>query len=444
MLADRDEERDEGRGRGAEREKQRPGLRSREEKAEKNLQPWCVGVLIEGNVYLFDPLLGLPIPAPNGVTRDAAGQLAIQPATLAQVAADDKLLRRLDVDENHAYGVKASELTRVTALLEASPPYLARRMKLLESQSDRRAEDGSDHLALDACRQWREAKHVAEARLWLQPFQTLRVRSHLTWPAVQALLRAALPLYMVYEEPVVVRHQDENEEDRRASETRTMVHGGALGHGRVLQLKGKFSGDDGATRYYQIARPSNELLVLSSADPGEKARLHLGQAGRQLLVRPDRLSARQLRRGHRLLHEPNAAGLSRRPLDQRRAIQSRPRLRGLRRDANGPSSNTAATTPRPATSATCCGRNGSRERPRWQAQSVMAAARPSESPDPQPFEPDLILVAGAVQIVQQPAVTPLQHAHLRLEEVPHARPSIPRGFRSPGPRSLRRCSSRGP
>ena len=52
-----------------ENKKNAPGPRSGGEKAEKNLQPWCVGVLIEGNVYLFDPLLGLPIPAPNGVTR---------------------------------------------------------------------------------------------------------------------------------------------------------------------------------------------------------------------------------------------------------------------------------------------------------------------------------------------------------------------------------------
>ena len=63
-------------------------------------RPWCVGVLVEGEAYLFDPLLGLPIPAPNGVTRDESGQLAIQPATLAQVANDGKLLRRLDADES--------------------------------------------------------------------------------------------------------------------------------------------------------------------------------------------------------------------------------------------------------------------------------------------------------------------------------------------------------
>ena len=232
---------------------------------EKNLQPWCVGVLIEGNVYLFDPLLGLPIPAPNGVTRSAGGQLAIQPATLAQVAADDKLLRRLDADQSHVYGVKASQLTRVTALLEASPSYLARRMKALESQPYLA---GPRKMVLttspSACaRRWREAKHIAQARLWIQPFQVLRIRSHLTWPAVQALLRAALPLYMVYEERSSSRSSEQNQ-------PQTVRHAGALGHGRILQLKGKFSGDDGAMRYYLLARPSNQSLRLSSADPGEK------------------------------------------------------------------------------------------------------------------------------------------------------------------------------
>ncbi len=103
-------------------------------KTAKTLRSWCVGVLIDGNVYLFDPLLGLPIPAPQGVSLAADGQLAVQPATLAQVAADDQLLRRLDADATHAYGVKASQLARVTAMFEASPPYLARRMTMLESQ----------------------------------------------------------------------------------------------------------------------------------------------------------------------------------------------------------------------------------------------------------------------------------------------------------------------
>ena len=156
-------------------------------------------------------------------------------------------------------------MTRVTALLEASPSYLARRMKALEAQPYLA---GPRKMVLttspSACaRRWREAKHIAQARLWIQPFQVLRIRSHLTWPAVQALLRAALPLYMVYEERSSSRSSEQNQ-------PQTVRHAGALGHGRILQLKGKFSGDDGATRYYLLARPSNQSLRLSSADPGEK------------------------------------------------------------------------------------------------------------------------------------------------------------------------------
>ena len=43
-----------------------------------------------------------------------------------------------------------------------------------------------------------------------------------------------------------------------------------LRRGRMLYLKGKFVGDDGATHYYQLARPSNQELSASSAHPVEK------------------------------------------------------------------------------------------------------------------------------------------------------------------------------
>ena len=45
----------------------------------------------------------------------------------------------------------------------------------------------------------------------------------------------------------------------------------------MLQLKGRFSGDNGATHYFQIARPSNQLLELSSRDPFEKFVLRRGK-----------------------------------------------------------------------------------------------------------------------------------------------------------------------
>jgi hypothetical protein len=270
-----------GEGRGAKGEgkvangqakntKPAPPPKPEKEKAPSRLRLWCVGVLIEGKVYLFDTLLGLPIPAPGGVSVDAGGQLAIQPATLSQAANDDKVLRQMDADESHGYGLRAAQLARVVALLEASPPYLARRMKLLDSQltGERRMVLTTDPSA--RARRWQEAKQIADARLWLQPLQVLQLRSHLPPQAVQYSLKLALPLYMVYKETVVVRHRDEKEDQRSASENQTREHAGALGHGRVLQLKGKFTGEEGATRYFQLARPSNEIIRLSSEPDIEK------------------------------------------------------------------------------------------------------------------------------------------------------------------------------
>jgi hypothetical protein len=276
------------RGEGREERGEKRGLgtsvRGSSGSNERKLRPWCVGVLIEGNVYLFDPSLGLPIPAPHGVSLDEAGRLAIQPATLAQVVADEKLLRQMDFDKSHAYGVKASQLAHVEALIEASPLYLAQRMTLLESRLA-----GSQKMILSTspstiARHWKESKHIAEARLWLRPFETLERRSHLTWPEVKTLLRAILPLYMVHEDRTTGRAarkldpQDiPNPQEQQEQQARTISYPAALCRGRMLHLKGKFTGEDGATKYYQIARPSNESLRLSSADPAEKFVLLLGK-----------------------------------------------------------------------------------------------------------------------------------------------------------------------
>ena len=162
---------------------------------------WCIAVLIEGNAYLFEPLLGLPIPAAEGIRLDATGQLAIQPATLAQAVADEKVLRQLDFDQAHAYGVKSSDLKHVVAMLEASPTYLAQRMKLLESHLA-----GGQKMVLTTspttrAERWKALAHVAGARLWLSPFETLERRSHLAPEAVQARLVALLPFFAMPSAP---------------------------------------------------------------------------------------------------------------------------------------------------------------------------------------------------------------------------------------------------
>ncbi len=73
--------------------------------------PWLIGVIVpNAGVYLFDPAAGLPIPARE---QDVHAVLLTRPATLADVRADDALLRQLDVPEGAAYPLTAERLQRV-------------------------------------------------------------------------------------------------------------------------------------------------------------------------------------------------------------------------------------------------------------------------------------------------------------------------------------------
>jgi len=206
-------------------------------------RPWCIGVLVEKDIYLFDPTLGLPIPGPDGVRRNDAGQLSIQPATLAQVAADDHLLRRLDIDDTQKYWVKSSDLQRVTALLEGSPAYLSQRMQLLESHLA-----GAQKMVLTCAptpqaARWKAA-NVADAQLWLWPFETIVARSHMSPKAIEARLMFLLPFYSDRATPLL--------------------------RGRILHLKGKLVDSEGAIKFYQDARPSNQDLAEASIHPMAK------------------------------------------------------------------------------------------------------------------------------------------------------------------------------
>ncbi len=202
-------------------------------------------------MYLFDPLLGLPIPAPNGIQHDKSGELTIRPATLAEVRADGKLLERMNLDETRVYGVKPSELARVRVLLEGSPQYLACRMKMLEARLS-----GEQKMVLSAspsaeARRWKAVAGLADARLWLHPYQTLLRRSALDRRQVSARLASLLQFYIVPSAP--------------------------LFRGRVLYLKGKLVGDGSAMQHFQKARPSNAELRASSVEAIQKGILMRGK-----------------------------------------------------------------------------------------------------------------------------------------------------------------------
>lgn len=228
-----------------------PELPPLKKTAAERLRPWCVGVLIDGKAYLFDPQLGLPIPAPDGVAMDKSGQLKIRPATLAEVRADKKLLERMNAGELRTYGVRPADLDRLAVLLEASPQYLSYRMGMLESRlsGDQRMTLTTSPTA--AAKRWSESAGIDGARLWLKPYQTLLRRSKLNRLQVITRLASMLQFYIAPSAPLL--------------------------HGRTLYLKGQLVGDNGAMKYYQAARPPHAALLASSINNLEKRMYLLGK-----------------------------------------------------------------------------------------------------------------------------------------------------------------------
>ncbi len=251
----------------------------------QRMPPW-VAVLSQGQLYLFEPMLGLPIPAPDGIQRGASGQLDIRPATLAEVADDDALLRQLDVGELR-YPVQSSQLERVVALLEASPAYLSQRMKLLESRltGDERLVVTTDPSA--QAERFKACQHVADVRLWELPYQALGQECQLGPERVKWLGPRLVPFSVPFDVTEVARKRPQEVVDgwgwwtiegreRAAQEAQEAEQAGsptertferALWRARLLHFKGQFQGERSATYYYSRARLPNADLQSPEIDP---------------------------------------------------------------------------------------------------------------------------------------------------------------------------------
>ncbi len=188
----------------------------------KSVRPWLPALVLDGDLYLFDCRLGLPIPGPTegGV------------ATLAQVAADEQLLRRLDLDDDHRYPVRAEALQQVVAFVEGSPAGLSRRMALVESRLAGKHKMKLTSPGSALAQRVGKLPHVAEARLWPLPFEVSRWKANLGPEQKRAAVREMV-LYQAMP---------------------------ALRRGRALHFKGQYEGEQGAKRYYLNARPPEKFI----------------------------------------------------------------------------------------------------------------------------------------------------------------------------------------
>lgn len=258
--------------------------------------PFLVGVLLDGQTYLFDPRAGVPIPPPGG-TETAAAARGV--ATLVQAADDPKVLKQLDVDEDHPYSIHAADLARPTVLLITDMSFSSERMRSLQGQfSGEHSMVISDPLqdSVDAPGLWaRVAKAGGERwsaeslRIWSYPERQLEPHAALTGERSQ-LLRQVFSPFDAYGTPrfspkqgKVVLVDQELVEDRAGGEfdpgkaQRVRSTKGAQMRARLTQLGGDFA--TAVQEYHEVWQRSR--LVVRGALEGafttdeEKVLLHL-------------------------------------------------------------------------------------------------------------------------------------------------------------------------
>jgi hypothetical protein len=205
-----------------------------DEKNGGQLRPWTIGVLEQGELYLFDPTLGLPIPAPDGIKKNDQGQLVIRPATLREMQNDPAVLESLQLDAKQKYPVTAKSLKNIVAFAVASDESLSARMTLLETKltGKNKLKITTDPKKLLA--QIVPKTGVASGRLWIYPFEVDHRRANLDAKQQEKVRLRMLPF--------------------------NVGKGTPLWKGRAYYIKGILDGELSATHFLQLARPSDRIL----------------------------------------------------------------------------------------------------------------------------------------------------------------------------------------
>lgn len=143
-----------------------------DDKSPEGVRTWGVAVLhkksADGPVeaYLFDPVYGLPIPGPQGQGIAMLSQILAEPALFEQLNA-----------VGQKYPLQAADLSRVIALVEASPDGLSKRMSELQSDLPERLRRILAVRPGVTAELARGVKGIDEVRLWRHPFRVALVRA---------------------------------------------------------------------------------------------------------------------------------------------------------------------------------------------------------------------------------------------------------------------------
>jgi len=196
---------------------------------------WAVGVLLDGEIHLFLPFHGLPIPGPGGLGFAESGELDFKDvATLSQVVKDDSLLRRLDLP-NETFPLTADAMKHSTAHLLVTPCAVSQRMKVIEMEL---SGEQSVVLYTDSKEQRRlfgTIPNIEKVELWKYPFRTTfeQLLSEVRTDDLLATFRLPNPKKSIF----------------------------GLWSGRILYFKGRITGQESAITNFQDARiPDRDFL----------------------------------------------------------------------------------------------------------------------------------------------------------------------------------------
>ena len=90
---------------------------------------WLVGVPLNGEVYLFDPAIGLPIPS---LAHVGETPLVTNAATLKEATENDGVFRQLDISSERPYPWSADRLNQLTWEIIGNATLWSKRMEVLQ------------------------------------------------------------------------------------------------------------------------------------------------------------------------------------------------------------------------------------------------------------------------------------------------------------------------
>ncbi|MFM8892716.1 MAG: tetratricopeptide repeat protein [Planctomycetia bacterium] len=231
------------------------------------LRAWIPAVVAQGDLWLFEPTYGLPIPGPDGTGV----------ATVRQAAADPAILGRLSTSER-PYPVQAGDIEGLSVLVAADPWSLSRRMRAVSEQL---VGSRGMTLSLDASAVGRRAADALVRRpssgvaadagspagprvaLWEFPWETILRR---TSDAARVQVASGREL-AVMSLQLFTPADAEGLAGRRTTRVVRPLYAA-----RLREFRGELDGPDGAKVSYLAARPGRQAIAAAvAASPPQQA-----------------------------------------------------------------------------------------------------------------------------------------------------------------------------